>query len=197
MSCQNVKKIVITGGPGAGKTTALDMFKRELNSQISIVPEAATMLFNAGVKKETDPNRIKLLQKAIYQTQTNIEGVYRCLYPETLLICDRGTLDGLAYWPNTQEDFFKQINSSYEIELARYDAVIFFQSGAADAHDMKSNNPFRSETTHEAMTLDEKLQEVWRKHPSFHFVPTSRSFIEKINKGIDTIRHVLAEIENS
>ncbi|NDI06057.1 MAG: hypothetical protein EBY58_07285 [Rhodobacteraceae bacterium] len=41
-------KIVLTGGPGGGKTTAADLFRRELGEKVVVVPEAATMLFSGG-----------------------------------------------------------------------------------------------------------------------------------------------------
>ena len=55
------------------------------------------------------------------------------LYPERILLCDRGTLDGAAYWPGEPEEFFAAIGTSLEAELARYDAVIFFETAAAGA----------------------------------------------------------------
>ena len=35
--------IVVTGGPGGGKTTALDLFQRELKSAVKIVPAPLLM----------------------------------------------------------------------------------------------------------------------------------------------------------
>lgn len=48
----NVYLIVLTGGPCAGKTTALERlagFLRERSFRVFTVPEAATMLFGNGV----------------------------------------------------------------------------------------------------------------------------------------------------
>ncbi len=41
-------RIVLTGGPGGGKTTAADLFRREIGDRVVIVPEAATILFQGG-----------------------------------------------------------------------------------------------------------------------------------------------------
>ena len=41
-------RIVLTGGPGGGKTTAADLFRREIGEGVVIVPEAATMMFSGG-----------------------------------------------------------------------------------------------------------------------------------------------------
>ncbi|WP_256611578.1 AAA family ATPase [Vibrio ostreae] len=118
-------QVVVTGGPGGGKTTALDLFRRELGKQIVVVPEAATLLFSGGVTRCNNEQAIKMVQKTIFQLQRNLEDIHKLQYPDRLLVCDRGSLDGLAYWPNSESDFFKQVNSTFEKEIARYDAVIF------------------------------------------------------------------------
>lgn len=187
------RKIVITGGPGGGKTTALDLFQREFESRVKVVPEAATILFQTGIEREEESERIKVLQESVYQTQKALEDSYHRLYPKCLLLCDRGSLDGLAYWPGDRDEFFKQICSSIEDELSRYKAVIFFETGASKTNDMQSNNPFRLESNAQAVELDRKLQEVWKKHPHFYFVPNNSSFMQKISDGVNTISNVLKE----
>lgn len=193
MNNQKTIRIVVTGGPGGGKTTALDLFQREFKSQVSVVPEAATLLFENGVRPETDPSRIKLLQQGIYKVQNTLEETFSIIYPERLLVCDRGTLDGLAYWPESEADFFKTLNTTLEAEIKRYDAIIFFQSSAATGEDIKSNNPYRSESAVRATELDERLREVWSRHPHFHYVPNNSSFMKKIDQGLKTINSVLQD----
>lgn len=185
-----MKKIVVTGGPGGGKTTALDLFRRELKT-IRVVPEAASILFAHGLERQTETEKIKSLQQSIYQMQKNLEDIFTNMFPENLLICDRGSLDGLAYWPEGQADFFARIGSSYEQELNRYEAVIFFQTAAAFGEDVKSNNAFRTEDSKTAIALDQKLKAVWEKHPNFNFIPSNSSFMRKIVHGIITIEEVL------
>lgn len=189
-------KIVVTGGPGGGKTTALDLFQRELRADVKIVPEAATVLFKCGLERDTTPDKQKLLQNSIYKMQLNLEEIYRNFYSERLLVCDRGTLDGLAYWPNSQDGFFSAINSTFEKEILRYDAVIFFQTAAAHAEDMKSNNPYRTEDAKGAICLDEKLKGIWEQHPNFHYIPSNSSFLNKITHGLLTIQGVLEGFKN-
>ena len=36
-------KIVLTGGPGGGKTTAADLYRREIGDEVVIVPEAVVV----------------------------------------------------------------------------------------------------------------------------------------------------------
>ena len=188
-------KIVVTGGPGGGKTTALDLFQREYIGKISVVPEAASLLFSAGMEREKDGQRAKLLQMAIYRTQKNLEESFSDLARGDLMLCDRGTLDGLAYWADTEEDYFRTLNTSYENELSRYHAVIFFQTSAAVGDAIKSNNPFRTENAEQSLRIDKRLQEIWSRHPNYHFVPNHSSFMKKIGLGIITINKVLLDAQ--
>jgi predicted ATPase len=188
------KVIVVTGGPGGGKTTALDLFQRELKTAVKVVPEAATMLFGHGLDRETGNADGKLLQQSIYKMQISLEGIFRDFYADRLLICDRGTLDGLAYWPDGEQSFLDSVGTTFEAELARYGAVIFFQTAAVHGEDVKSNNPYRTEDSRTAVALDEKLRQVWSRHPHFHFIPTELSFMAKINHGLKTIAGVLKQM---
>ncbi|PSW16420.1 hypothetical protein C9J01_05325 [Photobacterium rosenbergii] len=184
-------KVVVTGGPGGGKTTALDLFRRELGNKIAVVPEAATVLFSGGITRSEDEQVLKMIQKTIFQLQKNLEDINKAHYPDRLLVCDRGSLDGLAYWPGNEKDFFKQVNSTFEEEISRYDAVIFFESAGATGHDISSNNPVRSESSEQAARLDVVLQNIWARHPNFYFVGSSESFVRKIMFGIMTIENVI------
>ena len=76
------------------------------------------------------------------------------------------------------------------LAVARYGAVIFFQTAAIHGEDVKSNNPYRTEDSRTAITLDEKLQRVWSRHPNYHFIPAQLSFMAKINHGLQTIAGV-------
>jgi predicted ATPase len=195
MNNLNIKRrIVITGGPGGGKTTALDLFRRELSGKIESVPEAATMLFSGGIERTDDLEVIKCQQSTIFNLQKNLEDIKRKMSPSSLVLCDRGTLDGLAYWPGSDEEFFVEMGSSFDDELTRYDAVIFFETAAKSGQGIRSNNPIRNESEAKAIELDQKLQDIWSKHPNYNFVSSSESFIKKIMFGIMTIENVISKI---
>ena len=93
------RRVVLTGGPGGGKTTAADMFRREIGERVVIVPEAATMLFGGGFPRGREPNAVRACQRAIFHVQVNLEDIQAAHYPDRFLLCDRGTVDGAAYWP--------------------------------------------------------------------------------------------------
>jgi hypothetical protein len=68
-------RVVLTGGPGGGKSTAGDLLRREFGRRVAFVPEAATLLFSGGFPRYNDPNCIIYQQKAIYHVQQNLEDV--------------------------------------------------------------------------------------------------------------------------
>lgn len=194
MNISNIKKrIVLTGGPGGGKTTALDLIRREFSGKIASVPEAATMIFSGGIERSSEIQVLKAQQTAIYHLQKNLEDIQRATHPDCLILCDRGSLDGLAYWPGEQSDFFQKMNTSIEEEFSRYDAVIFFETAAKSGESIKSNNPIRNESEQAAIELDQKLQEVWSKHPNYNLVSSSESFIKKVMFGIMTVENVIEQ----
>lgn len=190
------KRIVITGGPGGGKTTALDLFRREFPGKIVVVPEAATMIFSGGIQRSINIDVICAQQTAIFNLQKHLEDVQRALHPDCLILCDRGSLDGLTYWPKSDDQFFKQMNSTFEQELEQYDAVIFFETAAKADGEINSNNPIRNESQQQAIALDTALQKVWSAHPNYNFVASSESFINKIMFGINTIEQVIERMDD-
>jgi hypothetical protein len=121
-------KIVLTGGPSAGKTTITEVIARTYSSEFKMVPESASILFRGGFPRAMDGMGVCYQQTAIYQVQKQMENILALQYPSSHLICDRGTLDGLAYWPEDPQAFFASIHSNLPKELARYDWVIELQT---------------------------------------------------------------------
>jgi predicted ATPase len=187
-------RIVLTGGPGGGKTTAADLFRREIGDRVVIVPEAATLLFSGGFPRANTAPAIHAVQRAIYHVQRNLEDTQAALFPGRLLLCDRGTVDGAAYWPDEPHHFFHAVGTTLESELARYDGVIFFESAAAGGLEIEGGNPVRCESMEQAVTLDRKLRALWSKHPHFVLVPHNASFFKKISFGLAVIDGMVSEL---
>ena len=187
-------RIVLTGGPGGGKTTAADLFRREIGERVVVVPEAATLLFSGGFPRSGELHARRSAQCAIYHVQRNLEDVQSALYPERILLCDRGTIDGSVYWPQNGHGFFEAVGTTEQAELARYDAVIFFQSAAAGGIAVEGGNPIRVESNEQALLLDQRLQAIWSKHPRFVVVPHNPSFVKKIMFGLAALESIVAQL---
>ncbi|MEE6250206.1 MAG: AAA family ATPase [Bdellovibrionota bacterium] len=186
-------RVVLTGGPGGGKTTAAELLKREFREEVVLVPEAATLLFTGGFPRSKDPLILEATQKAIYEVQKSLEDVQKLHYPGRHLLCDRGTLDSAIYWPHGPENFLKNMGSNINAELNRYSAVVFFQSAAVGNSAIDDGNPVRNENLSEAKELDRQLFEIWSKHPNFYHIPHENSFFEKIKKAFHQIEKICKE----
>lgn len=186
-------RIVLTGGPGGGKTTAADLFRREIGERVVIVPESATLLFSGGFPRSSHPQAAAAAQQAIFQVQQKLEDVQSVLYPDRILLCDRGTVDGAAYFPGSPNKFFSSLGTTFEAQLARYDGVVFFESAAVGGMTIEGGNPVRNETLEEAAALDARLRELWMHHPRFILVRHDSSFFKKITLGLVELDRMVTE----
>jgi predicted ATPase len=189
-------RIVVTGGPGGGKTTAVDLFRREIGDRVVIVPEAATILFQGGFPRSRESRPLRIAQTAIFHVQRHLEDVQAALFPGRTLLCDRGTVDGAAYWPGEIHHYFNAVGTTLDAELARYDAVIFFETAARGGVSIEGGNPIRTESTREAVKLDGKLRALWSRHPRFILVPHNPSFFKKISFGLAALEGIVAQLSH-
>ncbi|HYP76769.1 MAG TPA: AAA family ATPase [Polyangiaceae bacterium] len=195
-SAQARCRIAMTGGPGGGKTTAADLFRRELGDRVVIVPESATILFGGGFPRPVQVDARRCAQTAIFHVQRNLEDVQAALYPDRILLCDRGTIDGAAYWPDGNEQYFQAMGTSLQVELARYDAVVFFETAAVAGLSIEGGNPVRQESLEQARLLDANLRALWSHHRRFVFVPHDTSFLRKLTVGLSLLQAITEELQD-
>lgn len=182
-------KVAITGGPSGGKTTLIETLKKELGSQITVVPEAASILYGGGFpRKQSTLGRIST-QRAIYFTQRELENIAIGESKNALLVFDRGSLDSIAYWPNDEDDFFKNIESSKAKELSRYDWIMHLDTASNENYDL--SNPIRTETHTEALLLNEKIKMAWNGHQHRITIASDGDFLAKITKSIQVIKSIV------
>lgn len=183
-----VKTICLTGGPGAGKTAVTDVLRLQYAGVIMVVPESASILYSGGFPRAQDDHEMRFVQRAIYSIQRSAEGVHQHrVGKHKAIVCDRGTLDGCAYWPSSRADYLKAVGSTLPKELARYDVVIHLESpGSINGYD--HSNPIRIETASEARELDKRIAKVWDDHPKRYFVKSRNTFIEKLDEVIGILK---------
>jgi hypothetical protein len=105
------------------------------------------------------------------------------------ILCDRGTIDGLAYWPGPWDTFFAEIGTTLDRELARYDAVVHLR--VPDATNGYHASALRIESPREAREIDARLLEVWSKHPSRIVIDAGADFLLKARQAMSAIRQRL------
>jgi predicted ATPase len=179
--------VVLTGGPGAGKTAVLELVRRSLCRHLALLPEAAGIVFGGGFPRRADAKSRSASQRAIYHVQHELEELVRGDPRAGTALCDRGKLDGLAYWPGDEADFFEGMRTTREAELARYDAVIHLRPPDGAAYD-RSNNRLRIEDAAQAHAVDLAIEHAWRGHPNRHFVPSADTFLTKAMAALQLIR---------
>lgn len=173
-----MKKIVLTGGPSGGKTTALSILKETFGGKIALVQEAATLIYSGGFPRtDNSPIHIVHAQNIIFYTVHQLEQLAKETSGAKLMVCDRGSIDGAVYWPYGPEDFFKAMGSSLEAELARYDAVIHLSP--PPEKDFYQATNVRTENLQQAFEIDDKILEIWEKHPNRLVVPREKHYFEK------------------
>ncbi|WP_374073779.1 ATP-binding protein [Bdellovibrio bacteriovorus] len=183
-------KVAITGGPSGGKTTLIEALKKELGQKCAVVPEAASILYRGGFPRYKEAQGVIHAQKAIYHTQKELEDMICMLSQKPLIVCDRGSLDAVAYWPDNEAHFFKTINSSREAELARYDWVIHLDTASLDFYD--TNNPIRTETFQEAWDLNSKIKQAWEGHSRRVVITHNEDFLSKMTTSLAVIQAIMA-----
>jgi len=202
-----IKKIVLTGGPCAGKTTALVKITEYFSGfgyKVFNVPEVPTIYSTAGWNYLT-PNRDLYYQgeRAILETQLFLENQFMrlaevCTKP-VLIVCDRGAMDISAYIkPEEWLEITAMAGTSPNELIERYDAVLHLVSAAdgAEQYYTTATNATRYEQANEeglriARELDKKVIKAWTGHPHLRVINNHVDFENKLNRVLNEISKVV------
>ncbi len=199
----DITKIVITGGPCGGKSTAMSWIQSFFSKKgytVLFVPETATELITGGVAPWTCGTNADY-QKCQMELQLTKEKLFaqaaRTMDAEKILIvCDRGAMDNKAYM--TELEFAGVLASvgRREVELRdSYDAVFHLVTAAKGASQFytTANNAARKEGVEEAAVLDDKLLSAWTGHPHLRVIDNAMEFEDKMKRLIREISAFLGE----
>jgi hypothetical protein len=167
--------IVLTGGPGGGKTTLIEDLSRDpaWAGRFAALPEAIYALRHSGISAQE-----KLFQRAMVQAQVGMEDGLRCAldpHEPCLILCHRGALDPLAFWLErgwAEEEFFAYTQTTREGLYQRYTAVLHLVTAADGAIEHYTRWPaaHRPEQPEDAIRLDKLLQCAWGGHPNYYYL---------------------------
>ena len=184
------RRVVLTGGPGSGKTATLEMIKHAFCDHVKVVPESASLVLGGGFPRSVSAQGRVAAQRAIFFVQREMEAALESEQP-AILLCDRGTVDGAAYWPGPG-DLWSSVGTTRAEQLARYHAVIHLRTPTAEGGYNRAN-PVRTESADEAAALDARILEAWDGHPHRIVVPNATEFVIKAGRVLELIRAELPE----
>jgi len=170
------RRIVLTGGPGAGKTAVLELVRQSFCQHVLVLPESASILFRGGFPRSERPADRRAAQRAIFHVQRELERAADERDGSAIVLCDRGTVDGAAYWPGP-DDFWESVGTTREAELARYHLVLHLRVPPVAGYN--HHNPVRVESAAEAAAIDERITRAWAGHPDRRFVESTTDFVDK------------------
>ena len=197
-----MKRIVLTGGPCAGKTTALVKIIEHFSSlgyKVFIIPEVPTLFSQAGMDYLTDNHAFFYEgEKATLEMQLALEDKFtriaETITTPTIIVCDRGTMDISAYMkPEMWNEITAGVGTCSEKLRARYDAVLHLVSAADGAEQFytTANNAERTEGLELAREVDKKVIQAWSEHPHIRVINNHENFDTKINRVIQEISNIL------
>ncbi len=203
----SITKIVLTGGPCGGKSTALSKINNYFGNRgykVLTIQETATELMSNGVSPKTcgtnydyqiGQMKLQKIKEEIFE-----EAAKTMNRDKILIVCDRGILDNKAYMKEVEfKKLMKKFNTSEVKERDSYDAVFQLVTAAKGAEEAfkknKNNNPVRKEDLEGARELDDKMIAAWTGHPHFRIIDNSTDFEKKIDRMLKEIAVFLGEPE--
>ena len=202
---KNISRIVLTGGPAAGKTTLISRilkeFKQEEGWKVITIPETATELIS-GFGLGPFEGCMSMLEfqyfvigDQLHKEKLALRGAETVPEENILIIYDRAVLDDKAY---ITDEEFTQVLSGFGVTeeelLAGYDAVLHLVTCAKGAEFAYNyGNAARYESVEEAREMDDRTLRAWSAHPSLHIIDNSVAFEDKINRAIAEIYRILGQ----
>ena len=200
-----ITKIVLTGGPCAGKTTALTWINNYFSQRgyvVLFVPESATELISNGVAPWTCETsyEFQIFQMKLQKIKEQIfdDAAKTMKSDKILIVCDRGMIDAKAYMKEVEfKRALKEFNTNETKERDSYDAVFHLVTAAKGKEEAYTlaNNVARTETIEEARKVDDRVISAWTGHPHFRIIDNSTDFEGKLERLLKEIAGFLGEPE--
>ena len=201
---QKITKIVLTGGPCAGKTTAKNWIQNTFQKQgykVLFIEETATELISSGLTPWESRTTLDF-QNILFQLQREKERLYEegaKILPDKkiLIVCDRGLMDSKAYMSKKDFNTILKQNKLNETQARdMYDAVFHLVTAAKGKEACYNlENKARTETKEEAVRIDNLILSAWTGHPHLRMIDNSTDFEEKMRRLMKEISCVLGEPE--
>lgn len=178
-----IPKIVLTGGPKAGKRRVAEAIASR-HPGIRLVPDGARILIDGGFPAtglRTDAAQVAF-QRAVAAVRMELESLASAEATACgveALVCMGGLLDGAAHLSGGVEALCGIIGVRPEFAYRRYGAVIHLESPATGDPGSLSFEPGAQSTLVRWQSVERTLRSIWRRHRTWLFVAYSRNLTEK------------------
>ncbi len=202
---KSITKIVLTGGPAAGKTSLISRILKEFKSEdgwrVITVPETATELISGfGIKPfggcvSMEDFQYFVVEDQLHKEKLALKAAQMVPEEKLLVIYDRAVMDDKAYI--SPEQFKKTLAAFGKTEeqiLSGYDAVLHLVTcakGAEYAYDY--GNAARYESVEVARQKDDLTLAAWSGHPKLHVIDNSVDFEDKLNRAVAAIYGIIGQ----
>ena len=176
---KQITRIVLTGGPAAGKTTLISRILKEFKSEdgwkVITIPETATELIS-GFGVGPFPNCMSMedfqyfvVDDQLHKEELALKAARQVPEEKVLIVYDRAVLDDKAY---VADAFFEKLLAHFgktEEELLRYESI------------------------EDARRADDNTLRAWSAHHAHYVIDNSVDFEDKINRAVAQIYRILGE----
>jgi len=197
MKNKKILRIVLTGGPLAGKSSILAYLKKHFGSEIEIMPEIPTNFQKSIIKNDDFYGDFfkKDLNKFFFAVQAQLEALHVKMAIRNncrLVVFDRGLFDGAAYYPGTLEDFLLTNKTSQREIYNQYEGVIWLETlfNINKKEGLAIRPHMKNEIVRAQKVSDNNLKN-WRDHSRFYQV-NGGSIKEKKQSVLKIINSLIA-----
>ena len=200
-----IKNIIITGGPCAGKTSAVSHLERVFGGGIMTVPDVARHIQQAFPRPEMQADVgtklavMRHLRTAAARIQEELETAYVTVGRKLsvkVIVYDGGVLDGAAYWPEGTGNFLSEMKLRKDEVCGQYRAIIHLQSLAVSQPEIyqKLRREHRHAPTSEAQLADQIIRQVWSSHTNHHLITTESTEPDVQQKVVELVQLLVPEL---
>lgn len=193
-----VYKVVLTGGPGSGKTEVLEKLNTYFTEQgfkVIVAEETATHLKEMGInnlKSDVDYQEL-IISYQIFKENMIDRYLQMNSEDNIIVIYDRALLDSCAYISSEKiECICQRLNFEWNETdiLNKYDMILALVS-RKDFYTIE-NNIARAENFEQAKSLGIKTLKYWEKHQNFNVIEPQDTIEEKQDLAISIIEKNIA-----
>lgn len=183
--------------PHTNPPIKLSPYLRERGFEVITCPEAFSLLVTNGMSFDylgAVEGMSDIVQDTVMDMQIGLEDgferVLRARGRPSVLLCDRGLMDGSAYmspesWGRLLDK--RDVVCVSELREGRYNAVFHLCTAAEGAEQFYTleNNAVRTETPDEARRVDHMTRNAWLGHPNLVIFDNSTDFERKMQRVVE------------